>query len=60
MVLFKEQNVIASARCYPLNQEHQYLPNCKFSKVIWKNKEISAAVLWMAWIERSGQHYNVS
>jgi len=28
--LFKEQNVIASARCYLPNQEHQDSPSCKF------------------------------
>jgi len=28
--LFKEQYVIASARCYLLNQEHQDLPSCEF------------------------------
>jgi hypothetical protein len=50
--LFKE-HIIMLVYCHLLNQEHQALPVCMFSILIWKHVSISDAVLWMAWIGRS-------
>ena len=38
--VFKEQYFTKQVHCYLMKQEHQALPSCMFSIVIWKHKSI--------------------